>query len=83
MTAVLIGLAGGILLGLRWKWVALLPTIFVVIVWMICIGGLSWSNMGYLFLAIVALEAGYLCGVALPIAGSRRSANNWQTTLHR
>jgi hypothetical protein len=84
MTEQLIGLAGGILLGLRWKYTILFPSIFVVGVTMICIGGVSWSNAGHLLLAIVALQAGYLCGVAVrPIAGGPRFANNWRATLHR
>jgi hypothetical protein len=84
MTEVLIGLGGGILLGLRWRFAVLLPTIIVIIVTMISTGGLSWSNLGHVVLAIVAIQVGYLCGVAMTtIAGTVRSAKGWRTTLRR
>jgi hypothetical protein len=82
MTEVLIGLGGGLLLGLRWKCTVLFPSMIVVVVMMICIGGVSWSNAGHLLLAIVAIQAGYLCWVlARPITGAPRFAN--RATLHR
>jgi hypothetical protein len=84
MTEVLIGLGGGVLLGLRWKIAILLPTIVAVVVMMICVGGLSWSNLGHVVLATVAIQAGYFCGVAMqPIAGALRLAKGWRATLRR
>ena len=84
MTQALIALGGGILLGLRWKCFILLPTILVVVVMMICIDGLSWTNAGHVLLAIVAIEVGYLCGIATrPITGAFRYAKKWRATPDR
>jgi len=84
MAEVLIGLGGGILLGLRWKFFILLPTIIVVAVTKICIGGLNWSNLGHVLLAIVAIQGGYLCGIATePITGALRSAKMRRPRLNR
>ena len=84
MAEVLIGLGGGILLGLRWKCFILLPTIFVVAVMKIAIGSLSWSNLGHVLLAIVTIQVGYLCGIAMePITGALRSAKMRRARLDR
>jgi hypothetical protein len=44
MTQVIIGMAAGILLGLRWKCFVLFPISFVIFVMMISIGGVNWAG---------------------------------------
>jgi hypothetical protein len=55
---------GGMLLGLRFTVGLLFPIIILVIVSMISTGGVSWLNAGHILLALVAIQGGYLCGVA-------------------
>jgi hypothetical protein len=76
MIQVIIGMAAGILLGLRWKCFVLFPTLFVIVVMMICIGGVNWSNLGQMFLAITAIQGGYLCG-------GGRAAARWQPSIRQ
>ena len=79
MTQVLIGFGGGILLGLRWKFMVLYPATLIVAAFMLVAEGLSWQNAGLIALVITALQAGYICGVAtwelvrrVPFTGHRR-----------
>ena len=84
MTQVVVGLVAGIALGLRWKYTILLPTTFIVALAVICIGGVNWSSLGQMLLAITAIQAGYLCGVTgRPLVGNLRFVNGWRPTLHR
>ena len=84
MTQVLIGFAGGIILGLVWRAVVLYPAILLTIVYMISTSGVSWSNAGLILLVVTALQGGYLCGVAARgVAGPARSANRWRVTFNR
>jgi hypothetical protein len=65
MTQVLLGFGGGILLGLRWKFAVLYPATLVVVVFMIGTEGLNWPNACLIVLVITAVQAGYICGVAV------------------
>jgi hypothetical protein len=64
MIQVLIGLGGGILLGLRWKFAVLYPVSLLVAAVMITTQGLSWQNASLIVLVITAIQVGYICGVA-------------------
>ena len=63
MMEIIIGIAGGMLLGLRWKCTVLYVTIPIVVVAMTAIGGVSFSNMGQILLDITAIQVGYVFGV--------------------
>ena len=84
MTQVLIGLGGGILLGLRWKFVVLYPATLLVAAFMVSTEGLSWPNAAQIVLVIAAVQAGYICGVATRgLATRNSSAERWRLGLHR
>ena len=64
MMQVLIGIAGGMLLGWRWKCTVLYVTIPIVAVVMTAIGGINLSNVGQMLLDIAAIQVGYVFGAA-------------------
>jgi len=65
MIQIIIGIAGGMLLGVRWKCTVLYVTIPIVAVVMTVIGGVSFSNMSQMLLDITAIQVGYVFGVAV------------------
>jgi hypothetical protein len=74
MMQILTGFGCGILLGLRWKLAALcLVTLFAAAL-MIVTDGLNSQNVGLIVLVITALQAGYLCGVAVRELATRISS---------
>ena len=79
MTQVLIGLGSGILLGLRWKFAVLYPATLLVAISVIATGGLNWSNAGLMVLVMVAVQVGYVGGVA---ARSLLPVEGWKFTKH-
>jgi hypothetical protein len=56
------GLAGGFVLGLRFKVLALGPAV-VLVMMVIGAGGVSWSQAGHVLLASAAINLGYLGGI--------------------
>jgi len=82
MTQVLMGFGGGILLGLRWKFMVLYPATLIVAAFMIVAEGLSWQNVGLIALVITALQAGYICGVGTWEL-ARRAPSIGRPILHR
>lgn len=84
MTQVLIGFGGGVLLGLRWKFVVLMPATLLVAAFMIVAEGLSWQNASLIVLVITALQSGYICGVAAgELVRLVPSPGHWRPVLHR
>jgi hypothetical protein len=77
-----VALLGGILLGLRWGYVVLLPSTLIVGVMLFVAGGLSWAAAAQVFLACTVIQAGYLCGVALRGA-PQTTTGNFGRTVHR
>jgi hypothetical protein len=63
MSAPLIGLGVGFLLGLRFKATVLVPVVLAAIIFLMAIGGLNWSNLGWTALTTVAIESGYVVGL--------------------
>ena len=63
MSALLVGLGIGFLLGLRFKATVLVPAVLAAIIFSMAIGGLNWSNVGWAVLTVVAIEAGYVIGL--------------------
>jgi hypothetical protein len=64
MIAVVIGLAAGFLLGLRFKVFVLVPAILVAVT-LIGMGGISWSIAGQMFLTSAAIQVGYVFGLVV------------------
>ena len=60
-----VGLLGGALLGLRWRYVVLFPTTLIVGLILLSAGGFSWATAGWIVMAVTAIQVGYLCGVVL------------------
>ena len=63
MSAPLIGLGVGFLVGLRFKVSALVLVVLVAIIFLLATGGVNWSNLGWTVLTAVAIEAGYVFGL--------------------
>jgi hypothetical protein len=63
MSAPLIGLGIGFLLGLRFKVTVLVLVVLAAIIFLLASGGLNWSNVGWTVLTAVAIEAGYVVGL--------------------
>jgi hypothetical protein len=82
MMIVLIGLAGGLLLGLRFKFLVLIPATLMVAMASLATGGVNWSNAVATLLVMTALDIGYLCGVAAR-GFSRRGADDRRVMVHR
>jgi hypothetical protein len=82
MMAALIGLAVGLVLGLRFKLLVLIPAMFLVVMASLVAGGVTWSNAVLTLLTVAALEIGYLCGVAVSVFG-RRYFQDGRTIYHR
>ena len=64
MTAVVIGLAAGVLLGLRFKVFVLVPAILIAVI-LIGLGGINWSIAGQMLLTSAAIQVGYVFGLVL------------------
>jgi hypothetical protein len=63
MSAPLVGLGIGFLLGLRFKVTVLVLVVLAAIVLLMATGGVNWSNVGWTVLTAVAIEAGYVIGL--------------------
>jgi hypothetical protein len=63
MSAPLIGLGIGFLLGLRFKAIVLVLVVLAAIIFLMATGGLNWSNVGWAVLMAAAIEVGYLVGL--------------------
>jgi hypothetical protein len=83
MTQVLIGLSGGILLGLRWKFVVLYPALLLAVAFMIGTEGLSWPVATQIVLVVAAVQAGYICGAVTRQLARRTSSADRDLVLHR
>jgi len=60
-----ISFVGGVLLGLRWRYTVLFPTMLLLGPPLFLLGGLSWATAGQAVLAMTAIQLGYLHGVAV------------------
>jgi hypothetical protein len=82
MIQVLVGFGGGILLGLRWKFVVLYPATVLVAAFMITARGVSWEDAGLIVLVITAIQVGYICGVAARgLANRTSSVDRWRLII--
>jgi hypothetical protein len=64
-----IGFIAGILLGLRWRYVILYPTMLIMMGMLFSVGGLNWTEVAQVVLTTIAIQMGYICGSGLRLIG--------------
>jgi hypothetical protein len=79
-----ISFMGGVLLGLRWSYSVLFPTLLLVGPTMFSLGGMNWTTVGQVVVAMTAIQLGYLSGVAVrSIGASQTTTGKLRGTIQR
>ena len=79
-----IGFIAGILLGLRWRYVILYPTILIVMGMLFSVGGINWAVTAQVVLATIAIQMGYICGTGIRLIGFPPATNRKrQGSIHQ
>jgi hypothetical protein len=79
-----ISFVGGVLLGFRWRFAVLFPTMLLVGPALFALGGLSWATVGQAVFAMTAIQFGYLCGAAMGRIGTpQTTTGNLHGTIER
>jgi ABC-type Na+ efflux pump permease subunit len=80
VAAPLIGLGVGVLLGLRFKVLVLIPVTLAAMM-LLATAGLNWSNAGWMLLTAIAIQAGYLLGVIAREYAANFPHVDWRSIL--